>query len=141
MITFGRKDPTLTYQKTIASYGILLDSLNWLGVPLATEEQPVELLGTPISDDETPEEALRRIFLSVTGYTLKIEAFVGQAEEYSEAQHAIGYFYLCRLDQVMPGFEKAKPPLNWLSPEKSKQRLGRSFQRYMVEQARKSYVE
>ena len=83
------------------------------------------LPGGGIEDGENLEECLIREFMEETGYSIKINNFIGKASRYyiSEAfnhyRHPVGFFYKVALEKHVTDLIEKDHELLWMDPLES----------------------
>lgn len=135
-ITFGKRDKNLKFKSRKGAYAIIRDArgrfltIKW--------KEYLYLVGGGIDNNETPIDALHREVLEETGYTIKINDFLGVAENHFTSkyypdlsQHNLGYFYHCSLQEKV-AVAQEKEPMVWATLEELEENLFHAHQLYMV---------
>ncbi|MDW2886519.1 NUDIX domain-containing protein [Exiguobacterium artemiae] len=81
-LSFGMKLKGRSYQYKQSVYGIVYDQRKQTFLTVETKLKNLLLPGGGIERGETPEQALHRELLEETGFTIRIEAPIGRAEQY-----------------------------------------------------------
>lgn len=140
MKTFGKRDYNLEYKKRTGSYAIIKNTEDKFLV-VEDEEGNFYLIGGGVENGETPPETLARESIEETGYQVKIERFLGQAEKYwvskkypQWSQHNIGFFYMCTLlEKISEPIEKER--MSWVSFTDLEKHLFHEHHLYMVKKS------
>lgn len=80
--TFGVKLKGRHYQYKQSVYGIAYDQRQQTFLTVETKWNNLLLPGGGVERGETPEQALYRELLEETGFTIRIDALIGRAEQY-----------------------------------------------------------
>jgi len=143
MISFGQRDDALEYKKREGAYGIIKNS-EGLFLVVKDVDGNFYLIGGGIEEGEEPAEALSREAIEETGHKIRINEWIGIAEnhwvseKYPEwSQHNIGVFYHCDLLEQVALPTEIEPML-WVTLSDLEKHLFHKHQLYMVKQSLKS---
>jgi len=102
MLTFGEKEASIEYQPRPGCYGIIFNQ-NRTKVGIVNIKDRYFLPGGGKEGTESDADCLKREVLEELGHEVKIDQYIGKAQQYFYSKHYeayylnIGHFYICEL--------------------------------------------
>lgn len=116
---FGERVNGEAYVVREGAYGIVLNDENKIAV--VKNQFGYFLPGGGIEEGESYEECLVREFREETGYSIKINRFIGKSSKYyfsiafNHYRHPIGFFYIVNLDKRLSDITEKDHELLWMN--------------------------